>query len=437
MTRRGRHFDVIVIGAGLSGLAAAERLSAAGARVGVFAQGGGYLHFTSGCVDVLARAPGGEHVSDPLAGVVELIRQAPQHPYALAGKEHLLEGLQRFRELMAEADLPFTGDVHTNLTLPTAIGSIRSTCVAPVSMAAGRMYDPSPMLVVGFRGFRDFYPPYLAANLTRLASFPVRHLYLDLPGFRDRRHLLPLDVARGLDDAATREEVARIVKSNLGDAGRVGFPAVLGLDRHPEVFQHLSALIGRPLFEISTLPPSLPGIRINGALRRRLLHTGTRVEIGFRVQGRLDGSRAAELLVDSAGGAVSYTADAFVLATGGTGGGGISAHQDGSLYETVFGLPAEGSGDRSSWYHSHFLGPAPQPISLTGVRVNERLQPLLSSGAAVENVFVTASNLPHWDPVHEGSGEGVALATAHRAASEILSALRPQTVTSSAGVRPV
>jgi anaerobic glycerol-3-phosphate dehydrogenase len=36
---------------------------------------------------------------------------------------------------------------------------------------------------------------------------------------------------------------------------------------------------------------------------------------------------------------------------------------------------------------------------------------------------VTASNLPGWDPVHEGSGEGVALATGYKAAAEALAAL--------------
>lgn len=420
MTRRGRHFDVIVIGAGLSGLAAANYLSDQGVRVGVIAKGGGYLHFTSGSVDVLGRMAGGEPGSNPLESVDHLIGQSPHHPYALAGRDHLRGGLQQFQRMMAEAGLPFVGDEQGNLTLPTAIGSTRSTYLAPATMASGSMRESSPMLIVGFRGFRDFYPPYLAANLSRIAAFPVRHVYLDVPSFRDRRHLLSLDVARGLDDAPTRQEIARLLTSRLGNAARVGFPAVLGLDPQVEAFRHLSALIGRPLFEISTLPPSVAGIRINAALRRRLLRGGTRVEIGFWVQGRLDGNRAAEILVDSAGGAISHTAEAFVLATGGTGGGGISARHDGSLHESVFGLPVEGSGDRSSWYHPRFLGPDPQPISLSGIPVNERLQPLLASGAAVENVFVTASNLPHWDPVHEGSGEGVALATAHKAAAEIL-----------------
>ncbi len=424
MKRRGRHFEVVVIGAGLSGLAAASFLAEEGVRVGVIAKGGGFLHFTSGCVDVLGRTTGGKPVSDLPASVDELIARAPFHPYALTGTHHLLEGLHRFQAMMTEADLDFVGDAQANLTLPTAIGSTRVTCLAPDSMAAGSMRETSPMLIVGFRGFRDFYPPYLAANLSRRSSFPVRQLYLDLPSFRQRHHLLSVDLARELDDPATRKEIARLVKSNLGDAGRVGFPAVLGLERHRDSVLDLTERIGHPLFEIPTLPPSVPGMRINRVLRRRLLRNGARVEIGFRVQGRFDGDRAGEIVVDSAGGATTYTADAFVLATGGTGGGGIIARQDGSLHESVFGLPVQGSADRSSWYHQRFLGPDPQPISLTGVAVNARLQLLPASGGAVENVFVTASNLPHWDPVHEGSGEGVALATAHKAATEILDLLR-------------
>jgi glycerol-3-phosphate dehydrogenase subunit B len=424
MNRRGRHFEVVVIGAGLSGLAAANLLADEGVRVGVIAKGGGFLHFTSGCVDVLGRTIDGEPVSDLSASLDDLIGRVSSHPYALVGRDHLVAGLHRFGAMMSDAGLPFGGDERANLTLPTAIGSTRVTCLAPATMAAGSMHHSSPMLIVGFRGFRDFYPPYLAANLSRRCSFPVRHLYLDLPRLRHRHHLLSLDVARALDDPATREEVARLVKSNLSDAGRVGFPAVLGLDRHRrENFRDLTERIGRPLFEITTLPPSIPGIRINEALRRRLMQKGSRVEIGFWVQGRLDGNRAGEISVDSAGGATTYTADAFVLATGGTGGGGIIGRQDGSFRESVFGLPVDGPADRSSWYHPRFLGPDPQPISLVGVAVNERLQPILATGAAVNNVFVTASNLPHWDPVHEGSGEGVALATAHKAATEVLGLL--------------
>ena len=225
MIRPGRHFDVIVIGAGLSGLAAANHLSAEGVKVGLIAKGGGFLHFTTGCVDVLGKTPNGEPISDPLNGIDDLIARVPHHPYAIAGKDHLVEGLRKFQQAMAEGDLPFEGHEHANLTLPTAAGSTRTTCLAPATMVRGSMSESSPMLIVGFRRFRDFYPPYLAANLDRTARFPVHHLYLDVPAFRDRHHLLSLDVARVLDDAGTREDIAGMVKSNLGDAGRVGFGA--------------------------------------------------------------------------------------------------------------------------------------------------------------------------------------------------------------------
>jgi glycerol-3-phosphate dehydrogenase subunit B len=320
---------------------------------------------------------------------------------------------------MAGEGLPFTGNLHTNLTLPTAIGSTRVTCMAPAGMAAGDTATAEPMLIVGFAHFRDFYPPYLAANLRQATGLAVRHVYLDVPSFH-RRHLLPLDLARLFDDPSTREEVGRLVKASLGDAGRVGFPAVLGLNAHREAVAHLRNLIGRPLFEIPTLPPSVPGIRIYQALRRRLAMWGVRVEIGFWVRGRMDGSRAVEIEVASAGRPASYTAEAFILATGGIGGGGIVAGPDGSLRETVFGLAVEGPESRAGWARSRFLSPDPHPIGLAGVSTNARLQPVTTSGDIVENAFVVGSNLPGWDPVREGSGEGVALATAWKATAEAL-----------------
>jgi glycerol-3-phosphate dehydrogenase subunit B len=455
MSGRGRHYDAIVVGAGLSGLIAAYRLAAAGLRVGVIAKGGGYLHFISGCVDVLGRDAHGKPVRDPLAAVEELIGRVPKgsghpaespgraredvaptraigagHPYTLAGVESLVEGMRLFRSAMTAEGLPFVGDLRSALTLPTAIGSTRVTCLAPAGMAFGDMAGADPMLIVGFRQFRDFYPPYLAANLQRCAAFPVRYLYLDMP-HSDRshpRHLLSLDIARALDDASTRQLVGTLVKANLGNAGRVGFPAVLGLDAHREAVAHLQDIIRRPVFEIPTLPPSVPGIRVNNALRRQLARQrGVRVEVGFWVRGRIEGRRAVEIDVESAGRPTTYNAEIFVLATGGIGGGGILAGRDGTLCETVFGLAVAWSRpagveseSRAGWALPRFLGPESQPINLAGVRTSERLQAIAPSGEVVENVFVVGSNLPGWDPVREGSGEGVALATAWKATSEAL-----------------
>lgn len=418
--RRLQQYDVVVVGAGLSGLTAAAALTEAGARVYVVAKGGGYLHFTSGCVDVLGEFPSGHPVRTPALAYRALVEQAKGHPYVLSGFRALEGGLDLFHRVTVARGYPFAGDLDRAITLLTAIGSTRTTCLAPVTMAAGDIGRTEPMLIAGFRDFRDFYPPYLAATARARLPFAVHGLYLDLPPLRGRRHLLSLDLARAFDDRSFREEVARQVRSNLRGAGRVGFPAVLGLDRPREAVEHLGDLIGVPVFEIPTLPPSVAGIRVHHAFRRWLLRYGARVEIGFWARGRSEGGRATEIVVESAGRETAYAADAFVLATGGVGGGGIVAWPDGSLGETVFGLPVEGAKERTAWFLPEFLGRESQPISLTGISANERLQPQGADGARLHNVFVTGSNLPYWDPTREKSGEGVALATGWKAAQEAL-----------------
>lgn len=413
-----RHYDAIVIGAGLSGLVAAGLLAEAGARVYLIAKGGGFLHFTSGCVDVW-----GDGTPNPRASVTRVSRELPNHPYARAGTESLEKGVAFFSHVMADAGYPFEGSLDRIRLMPTAIGSVRATCLTPATMSAGDLVDTAPTLIAGFTNYRDFYPPYLAANLRRQASINVTGAYLDLPHLHGRKHLLSTDLAHDFGNAQFREEVGRNVRRIRGGAERVGFPAVLGGERAQEVSTHLQTLIQSSVFEISTLPPSVPGIRLHTILRRSLTRRRVRVEIGFWTGGRIVGTRAESLVVRSAGHETTYTADCFVLATGGTGGGGIRAFPDGRLQETVFDLPVRGPNDRNAWARAEFLSADPQPYSEIGLGVDARLRPLDRSDRAIENVFVTASNLPGWDPVRERSGEGVALATGWRVAREALDLL--------------
>jgi len=55
------------------------------------------------------------------------------------------------------------------------------------------------------------------------------------------------------EQADVRAAVAADLRSRLGAAARVGFPAVLGLEHHVEAWRDLQDLLGMPVFEIPTL----------------------------------------------------------------------------------------------------------------------------------------------------------------------------------------
>ena len=57
-----------------------------------------------------------------------------------------------------------------------------------------------------------------------------------------------------------REKLARVIKPLVKESKVIGLPAILGLYRTQEVIAHLEELIGVPVFEIPTIPPSVPGI---------------------------------------------------------------------------------------------------------------------------------------------------------------------------------
>ena len=62
-------------------------------------------------------------------------------------------------------------------------------------------------------------------------------------------------------------------------------PAVLGLDDYPGAWRHLQDLIGVPVFEIPTLPPSVPGMRLYNIFKNALGHAGVQL-FGYQCSGK-------------------------------------------------------------------------------------------------------------------------------------------------------
>jgi glycerol-3-phosphate dehydrogenase subunit B len=404
--------DVVVVGAGPAGLATATRLAEAGRQVLVLARGNGFTHWGAGAVDVLGRV-GGEPVDQPL----EAIDRLPEgHPYHLVGQAAVRDGVDWFASFTAGAGLPHTGDLERNRAQLTAFGTLRTTCLLPEPAAGPEGFPKGRVAVVNFAGFRDFSPALCATRLRR-AGIDATPASAPLPAWDHDRYFTGVELARAIDDAGFRRRLAPGLARAAAGAEVVVVPAVLGLNRGHEPWADLQSLVGAPLVEAATAPPSIPGLRVFAAYRARLESLGVRWQFGFPAVGvERDGDRVSAVRSEGASRVLATRCQELVLATGGVAGNGIEANRDGTLTERVAGLPVDGFEDRLAYLGGRFLGD--HPLAAAGVRVDAELRPVDASGEPVAaNIHCVGGLLAAHDPTAEGSREGVALATAARVAA--------------------
>jgi glycerol-3-phosphate dehydrogenase subunit B len=177
----------------------------------------------------------------------------------------------------------------------------------------------------------------------------------------------------------------------------------------------LQERLGRPVFEIPTLPPSVPGMRLADVLRGALRAAGGRLVIGSEVVGaERSGSRITALRAHASGHDHIYEARWVVLATGGVASGAIELGSDWLAREKALGLPVAGvPGDGAARFDPDYFGD--QPLNRIGVAVDSSL---IAEGT--DNVLVAGAALPGATPWREGSGEGISLATGFAAANTVL-----------------
>lgn len=413
--RRELRFDVVVIGAGVAGLVAAARLAQGGARVCVVAKGVGCTHLAPGTIDVLGYLEG-RRVDEPLAA---LARLAPEHPYSLLGADAVATSLRWLSRTVEGGPLPgyrYVGGPERNLLLPTALGALRPSALVPATMAAGDAAGLRSVAIVGSRSLRDFHASLCAANL-REAGVEARAVEIELE--TDRADASTLGIARGFDDAAWRSRFCARLSPLLGDSDQVGLPAMLGLRDPQGAHADVERRLGRRVFEIPTLPPSVPGMRLYEILASALRAAGGRLVLGGEVvAARRDGDgRVLAVATGAAGHPRWWAAPGFVLASGGFGSGAIALDSRGAVSERVLGLALSGvpeDGQPPRFAGGYF---DEQPLARAGVAVDAQLR-----AVGAENVVVAGASLPGAVPWREGCGEGVALASGWRAAEVVAAA---------------
>lgn len=410
--------NTVVIGAGLAGLTAALKLREAGVEVTLVTKGIGGLQLGQGTVDVLGYTP--DRVTNPAEALDQLIESEPTHPYAKIGADAVADGIDFISDVMGGA---LEGDMSSNFQLPTAVGAIRPTALAPSTMVAGNCTDGAKFVIAGPWQLKDFYPKLVAENLsrTKLAGggrIEAVAASFSLPARVGESDSTALNYARALDRPEYRATFINAVRPHVREGYALGLPAFLG-HREPGVFEDIQSALGVPVFEIPIPPPGVPGMRMNETLTAAAKKARVRIMMGAEVTGgQVEDGKLTGVTVNSAGQEAVLPADSVVLAGGGFESGCLHLDSYGLASERIFNLPLQGT-DIPEPTHGDYWGD-PQPVFRIGVAVDDDMRPVDASGTPVyPNLYAAGGVIGGALRFTEKSGEGIALGSAIKAVRAI------------------
>ncbi len=412
---------LLIVGAGLSGLFAGILAARADLDVTIVARGQGNLMLGTGTIDVHGYQ-GKARLEVPALGALD-----DDHPYHKLSDYALREAIELLREICRRRGNPMIGNLEKNLLLPTALGTSRPTTLAPISMVAGSLRDESPLWIARLNGFRDFFPQLMHNRLPQ--NIHIVDLALTAKEFR--RDAYTTDLARMLDNFHKREQITNAWRKSILDyrkktgeaVTRLGLPAILGLENPRVVLADVEDALECHVFEIPTLPPSVPGMRLYNLLRAEFLTLGGQLVLGPSVKGKISKYQRGSAVMKTANKTEkAIEADAILLASGGFGHHGLVANVDGSVTESVFDLPVDYLTDRHAWTAESYLDA--HPYAKFGLRTNAQMQPINQNNKLqADNIWACGSILAGADRLSEGSREGISLSTAFTAVENIIQAL--------------
>jgi len=407
--------DLAVIGAGMAGMSAAVMAIAHGLTV---AQAGltGEILFSSGFLDFLAIHPISEKRfwNNPWHAVHKLAQDHPDHPFARISDSLMHHVWDTMLTFFSRESLPYHRAVDENTQMITSQGTVKSTYCLPQTMLAGvdGLKQQLPCLLVDFCGLRGFSAVQIADCLQNRWK-NIQALHLCFPNTNGLSEQYPEQMAKAMEIQSNRKKLAEMIRPHLKDAHLVGVPAIMGIENSVQAVSDLAEMLGRPVFEIPTIPPSAPGIRLKETFERALPKMGVKQFLQNRVL-RVDALPNGNFSLDIGNTEMQHTitAKAVILATGRFFGGGLVADLN-DVRESVMNLPIVSIPDRFQWHRDDFFDPGGHPIHLTGIEVDDQFRPVNASGMPIyPNLFAAGSILAHQDWIRSKSGVGLAFCTA-------------------------
>ncbi len=424
------NYDCLIIGGGLAALTCGIKCAGSGLRTGIISGGMSALHFSSGSIDLYGYEDDRTIVYQPFEKIEKIISQNPLHPYTRCGMAIIREAALFFKNEVSRGGLELYNNEESNHFHVSTLGTIKPTYFSQRSVFNEEIKEAfrqrPKIALLSFAGFRDFFPKLAAANLQKSSLF--RHLEIVtsevvLPIYsktaRNPHEFRSIDIARIFDSERYITNIAEQIKKASQGATFAGMPAFIGITNYNKIYHRLCELTGIFVYEIPTLPPSILGMRIDDALKRRFAELGGEFIAGDRIVGGeiIDGT--LDHVHTENHGTTRIRARSYVLATGSFFSGGLTSGFN-MLRESVFNLKLFCQQERNTWYSPRFLSTRGHPFLAYGVETDDNLHPFTQNGMAVENLFCAGAVLGHYHPIAEGCGGGVAIATGYSAAKKII-----------------
>jgi glycerol-3-phosphate dehydrogenase subunit B len=391
----------------------------------------GEIIFASGLLDLMGVHPieKGNVWENPWNAIGSLVADIPHHPYAHLEEAEIRASFEELLSFLQEAGLSYCRQNGANSRVIIPSGKAKVTYCVPNSMWAGvkALQTKPPCLIADFHGLSEFSAKQIVSTLQPI--WPgLRAAQLAFPNAPQASELFTGEmIAQTMELAKSRAKLFTALGPHLKDAEAIGLPAILGMKNTAEIISEMEEKIGVPVFEIPTLPVSVPGLRLNNTFIEGLSAKGVKTLPQTRVlEVRPESTGGFSIVVGSKSHPVSVWAKGVVLATGRFWSRGLLAERD-RIRETIFDLPVRQPPSRKQWHHSDLFDPRGHPINRAGVEIDSSFRPLDKYGKPVfDTLFAAGSILAHQDWARMKCGSGLSIVSSYAAVSSFKRLGNPQ-----------
>jgi len=378
-------YDVVVIGAGMSGLMAAGVAANKQKKVLVVAKGQGALSLSSGCIDFNS----------------ELLKIDKESPYFLI-QDVVEESFNFFKAQVKKRGLNYEGSPKKKTKVLTTLGTVKNTCLVPQSMFVENPESYERLVAVGFKGYFDFSPALFLYYAQKSGIFTnlkeIEEVYFET----NAEKLTSAWLSAALTKAPLKEKLIAFLKPYVKRQTLIVFPAVLGDLPEEKLYEELEKELGVKVRELPGGLPSVPGQRLNKALTSSLKEEGVAFAFNAEVIGYTNaGNKVTSIKIKEAGGRVrEILGQAFVLASGSFWGKGLWATQE-EVCEPIFNSKVFIPGNLVDNFS--FLG--------AGIVTDDHLRPRED----LKNLYAAGNILRNSNYLVNNSGLGLAIALGYKA----------------------